>query len=463
MIESPNFYHQELERRKPADRVVVTAIDGETSLGNIEETFQGLKEGKTGLQRINPPVNATTNVVALNTYTVEDAGAYIRENLSRERRKGLTEKRFSSPTLIAVAVAHRMMRDNGMLDENGELSTDFDRRTFGNMISSSAGGIDMFADIAETLHEVELNPKTHITSHNRVVNSRYISPFAILRVEIEQVNAQVSSAVGAQGYSTVDVQACDTGLASFVNGYNAIRKGDAKVALVGGVDSLSRRLDVNIGAFGRSGALAPGDDPTRRNVLQADREGFRLGEGIAVAVLEDLEHAKARGATILAEVTGVSKTVDGGTKPTELEAENIGYSLASAWVTRRLEEGEPVDALPDVIVGHLTGTGYGDRVEPEGYRLAFGSEGISLIPVVANKEGLGHTLGASGALNAVNAIQMIQKGIILPFAGQENRDPAVSDLKLLTHPEEKDVKRAVAFSGGFGGFMSTVVLAAYRE
>jgi 3-oxoacyl-[acyl-carrier-protein] synthase II len=264
---------------------------------------------------------------------------------------------------------------------------------------------------------------------------------------------------GAQGPNFAVVSACATGGHSIGEAWETIRRGDADMMLAGGTEAPGS--ESLVGGFAAMRALSQrNDDPERASrPFDAGRDGFVIAEGAGVVVLEDLEHALARGAEPLAEVVGYGATADAS--HITLPAPG-GYGAVRA-IRRALEKaGLSVDDV-EMVNAHATSTPEGDPRELEAIKTLFGDR-AGEVSVTANKSMLGHTLGAAGAIEAVSTIMSLRTGIVPPTINLENPDEAAAGLDLTPNKaRHREMDVVVSNSFGFGGQNSALVFRRWAE
>jgi 3-oxoacyl-[acyl-carrier-protein] synthase II len=280
-----------------------------------------------------------------------------------------------------------------------------------------------------------------------------ISPFFI-PMGIANVGAgQVAIAFGPLGPNFATVSACATGAHAIGEAWETIRRGDADVMLAGGAEAAIH--EAVLGGFASMKALSTrNEDPERASrPFDEGRDGFVMGEGAGVLVMETLQHAQARGAEPLAEIVGYGATAD-ASHITLPAPGGIGAVRAAR---RALEKAgiSPTDV--DHVNAHATSTPEGDRAELQAIRTIFGA-GVGRVAVTANKSMLGHTLGAAGAIESIAVIQALRTGTVPPTINLERPDPAGEGIDLTPHrATQRDLQVALNNSFGFGGQNAALV------
>ena len=419
----------ESEARRP--RVVVTGMGAVTPLGlDVATTWEGLVAGHSGVAAITQfdPSRLTTRI----------AGEV--KNFDPSPVLDRKEQRRNDRYVQFALVASRQAMDQAGLPARleGELA----ERT-GVVIGTGIGGIETLAD--QILLMGQRGPDR-------------MSPF-LIPMAIGNLAAGVTAiAFGAQGPNFSVVSACATGGHSIGEAWEMIRRGDADVMIAGGSEATMH--EALVGGFAAMRALSTrNDDPERASrPFDRDRDGFVIGEGCGVVVLESLESARARGAEPLAEMVGYGATADAS----HITLPAPGGAGAVRAIRRALEKaGLSVD---DVVMvnAHATSTPEGDPRELEAMRTLFG-ERVGEVSITANKSMLGHTLGAAGAIEAIATIMSVRTGIVPPTINLDNPDEAVGLDLTPGKPRRREIEVAVSNSFGFGGQNSAVVFRRWHE
>lgn len=410
-------------------RVVITGIGALTSLGlTAEESWQGLIAGKSGAGPI-------TMIPEIEKYGIRFAcelkGFDPTDWIDRKEARRMD--RFAQ---IVIAAARMAETDSGI-----DIAAEPDR--VGASIATGIGGIKSFQDSYDMLLER---------------GADRLTPFAIPSIIPNMGAAWVSMTLGTQGPLSAQCAACAASNMSIGDGLDAIRLGRADVMLCGGTEAAITA--VSVAGFAAMRALSRrNDDATRASrPFDADRDGFVMGEAAAVLVLEELEHAKARGARIYAELLGYGVSSDANhitdPDPTGANpARAIRMSLADAGVG-------PGDV--DYINAHATSTPVGDSAETRVIKQVLGEEHAHQVPVSGTKGATGHCLGAAGAVEAMFAVRAITDGILPPTINLDTPDPSC-DLDYVPNVARKaDVRVALSNSFGFGGHNACIVLGRYE-
>ncbi|MBC1433446.1 beta-ketoacyl-ACP synthase II [Listeria welshimeri] len=403
-------------------RVVVTGIGAVTPIGNDAETsWENAKKGVNGvaeMTRLNPDDFPVKIAAELKDFDVEK---YL------EKKEARKMDRF---THYAIASAEMAVQDSGLVID------DSNANRVGVWIGSGIGGMETF----ETQFEVFLN-----RGHRRV------SPFFVPMMIPDMGSGQVSIRFGAKGINSTTVTACATATNSIGDAFKVIERGDADAMITGGAEAPITKM--SLAGFTANKALSLNPDPeTACRPFDKDRDGFIIGEGAGIVILEEYEHAKARGAKIYAEIVGYGATGDAYhiTAP----APN-GEGAARAMKMAIDDAGLTPDNV-DYINAHGTSTPYNDEYETQAIKTVFG-EHAKKLAISSTKSMTGHTLGASGGIEAIFALLTIRDNIIAPTIHLKNQDE-VCDLDYVPN-EARDAKVNVVMSNsfGFGGHNATLV------
>jgi 3-oxoacyl-[acyl-carrier-protein] synthase II len=409
-------------------RVVVTGLGALSPIGNDVATFwDGLLNGRSG--------------VALATrYDHNDIPyqitAEVKDFDPQRYMDPKTAKRTARFAQFALAAAGEALADSG-LDMQA-----IDRTRVGVVIGTSLGGTA----------EVEQQTLSFEARQHKRVDALYLPTFIY-----NMGSCHVAIAHDLHGPNTTPVMACATGTYAIGEAFRMVQRGDATIAVAGGSDAGVTAL--NAMAFGVIGAIAPaGDDPSRAvKPFDRNRKGTAGGEGCGVLILEQLDHALARGARIYAELVGFGATEDAF----HLTAPAPGGTYAALAMTRAMEDAElsPVDI--DHISAHATATSMNDSAETAAIHTAFGAH-AQHIAVSGIKSMLGHTAGAAGALAAVAAVKSIMHQVVPPTMGLDTPDPACDLDYVPNAARHTRVRTAMVNAFGFGGQNAVVLFAQYQ-
>jgi len=337
--------------------------------------------------------------------------------------------------LYAVSAATQAVEDARWVPDTEE-----ERERTGVMIGSGIGGLPGIEEAAV---------------HLRDKGPRRVSPFFIPSCLINLASGQVSIKYGFKGPNHAVVTACSTGAHAIGDAARLIQYHDADVMVAGGTEAAICRLGMAGFAAARALSTAYNDTPEKASrPWDRDRDGFVMGEGAGCLVLEEMEHAKARGAHIYAEVIGYGLSGDAYHVTAPAPDGDGGYrSMRSALRSAALE---PNDI--DYINAHGTSTPLGDEIELGAVKRLFGDAAYKL-SMSSTKSSIGHLLGAAGAVEAIFSILAVQNDIVPPTINLDNPSEGC-DLDLVPHePRKRTVRRAVSNSFGFGGTNATVIFA----
>jgi 3-oxoacyl-[acyl-carrier-protein] synthase II len=405
---------------------VITGMGMVTALGNdVASTWEGLVAGRSGIRTIASfDPSRLDSQVGGEAIGFDASGVLDRKELRRTDR-------YAQFGLVATAEA---LRQAGLPDRfDGELA----ERT-GVILGTGLGGVGTLVEGFTT---------------NALRGPGRISPF-LVPMGIPNVGAgQVAIQFGMTGPNFTTVSACATGGHAIGEASEIIRRDDADVMIAGGAEAAI--FEAMVGGFDAMKALSTrNDDPAGASrPFDTGRDGFVIGEGAGVVILESLDHAEARGAAILAELVGYGATAD-ASHITLPAPGGIGAVRAAR---RALEKAglEPADI--DHVNAHATSTPEGDKAELQAIRSIFG-EDAGRISITANKSMLGHTLGAAGAIEAIVTILSIREGCIPPTINLVDPDPEGAGLDLTANvAARREVRVALSNSFGFGGQNTALV------
>jgi 3-oxoacyl-[acyl-carrier-protein] synthase II len=408
-------------------RVVVTGLGAVTPLGlDVESTWSSLLAGESGAAEITQFDHADYKVHFACEVKDLDPTQWI------DRKDARRMDRF---THLILAAARQAEADSGI-----DIASEADR--IGASIATGIGGIRSFQECYDTL--VTRGPDR-------------VNPFAIPAIIPNLGAGWVSIELGTRGPLGSQCTACAASNMAIGDGLDWIRLGRADVMLCGGTEAAVN--EVGIAGFAAMRALSlRNDDPQRASrPFDAERDGFVMGEAGAVVVLEELEHAKARGATIYAEVAGYGLSSDAKhiTEPDPTGPVNA-FTMALG------DAGVAVDEI-DYINAHATSTPVGDSSESQMLKYALGEDNAYKTPVSGTKGATGHCLGAAGAVEATFTILSIRDGKLPPTINYEVEDPACDLDYVPNEARDADVKIAVSNSFGFGGHNACVVFKRFED
>lgn len=408
-------------------KVVVTGLGAVTPIGNnVADFWSGVKEGKVG---IGPITKFDTT-----DYKVKNA-AEVKGFVAKEFMDFKAAKRMEPFSQYAVAAAKEAYADAG-LDIEKE-----DAFRAGVIIGSGIG----------SLQEVE-------KSYARILEKgpNKVNPLMVPLMISNMAAGNVSIQLGFRGKCSNVVTACATGTNCIGDAFRTIQYGDADMMLAGGTEGCVCPL--GIAGFTALTALSASTDPLRASIpFDKDRDGFVLGEGAGVVMLEELEHAKARGAKIYAEVTGYGCTGDAYhiTSPAE-----DGSGAAKA-MELAMEEAQITPAQVDYINAHGTSTHHNDLFETRAIKKAFG-EAAKDVVINSTKSMIGHLLGAAGGVEFITCVKSMEDGFIHQTVGTKEADEECDLNYAIGSPVEKEIKAAMSNSLGFGGHNATILIQKYE-
>lgn len=407
-------------------RVVVTGLGAVTPIGNnVDDFWISVKAGKIGFDHITK-------------FDTTDYKCHIAAELKDFNPQDFMDrkaaKRMEPFSQYAVAAAKQAIDDSG-LDIEKE-----DPYMVGCAIGSGIGSLQAMERETQKLYE---------KGPNRV------NPLLVPLMICNMAAGNVSIQFGLKGKSINDVTACATGTNTIGEAYRSIQYGEADVMVAGGTEGSV--CPIGIAGFTALTALSTVDDPTKCSLpFDKNRSGFVMGEGAGVVILEELEHAKARGAKIYAEVVGYGCSSDAYhiTSPQE-----DGAGAARA-MTNAMSDAGVTPADVKYINAHGTGTHHNDLFETRAIKLAFGDEAANL-KINSTKSMIGHLLGAAGAVEFITCVKEIQDGFIHKTVGYETPDEEI-DLNYCKDSYEEPVEYALSNSLGFGGHNASILLKAYK-
>ena len=409
-------------------RVVITGLGIVSPVGNtVEEAWNSITAGKSGVKpmtRLNPDDYPAKVAAEIRDFDPEQCV---------EKKEARKMDRF---TQFAVAAAKMAVADAKLeiTDENAP--------RIGVWVGSGIGGMETFESQYKTFLER---------------GYRRVSPFFVPMMIPDMAAGQVSIYLGAKGVNSCTVTACATGTNSIGDAFKVIQRGDADAMISGGTEAPITQMSV--AGFCANTALSNNPDPaTASRPFDSGRDGFVIGEGAGIVVLEELEHAKARGAHIYAEIVGYGSTGDahhitapapdgeGGARAMKMAIDDAGLA--------------PSDI--DYINAHGTSTPYNDKFETAAIKTVFGDHAEKLA-ISSTKSMTGHLLGAAGGVEAIFTALAIENDVIPPTINLENPDPEC-DLDYVPNKARKaEVRAAMSNSLGFGGHNATIVLKQYEN
>ncbi len=407
-------------------RVVVTGIGTINPLGNsVEEYFSNLEKGVSGagpITHFDASLFKTKFACEVKNYNPADF--FDRKEV----------RKYDLFTQYALVASEQAMKDSGIDLEK------IDREMAGVIWASGIGGLETFYQEVKGFVEGGFVP-------------RY-SPFFIPKMIADIAAGYISMRYGFMGPNYCTVSACASSNHAMIDAFNYIRMGKADVMVTGGSEAAVNQPGV--GGFNSMQALSTRNDSpeTASRPFDVNRDGFVIGEGAGALILEEYEHAKARGAKIYAEMVGGGISAD-AYHFTAPHPEGLGAKKA---MKDALKDGGLNLEQIDFINTHGTSTPVGDPAELKGILAVFGDHAYKM-NINSTKSMTGHLLGAAGAIEALACIMTIDRGVVAPTINVEELDPVIDHKLNLTlgQPQERKVKYAMSNTFGFGGHNSTVI------
>ncbi len=409
-------------------RVVITGMGAVTPCGiGVEKFWNAMLEGKSGVSLIES--------IDTERHTVKIAGEIKDKDFNPEDYMDSKDaKRMDRFTQFAMVAADEAIADSGIDEAN------IDPYRIGVMVSSAAGGFKTFE-------------KNHMAMIEKGPTKG--SPFTVPMLIVDMASGRVSMKHGYKGVNKAVVSACATGSHSIGDSFRTIQYGDADVMVAGGCEATITTL--GIGAFTAARTLSKrNDDPEKASrPYDKDRDGFVMGEGAGVLVLEEYEHAKKRGAKIYAEIVGYGQTADAH----DMVAPDPEGKGAIKAMELALADAELKPEDIDYINPHGTSTGLGDVAESQAIAKIFGDkEQNKNLAVSSTKSMHGHMLGATGAVEGIICVKTITDSKVPPTINLDNQDEHVANLDYVPHKaRDKKVRAALSNSFGFGGHNATLI------
>lgn len=403
-------------------RIVVTGLGAVTSIGVGAKAFHDAQlEGKSGVRTIT-------------AFDPSDLSCHIAAEVDFEADRWLDRKerrRMDRFAQFAIAVGDMALEDSGL----NLAETDLER--IGTFVGCGLGGMASFEDGVKT--SLEKSPMR-------------LSPFFIPLLIGNMACAQVAMRYGFMGPSLDTVSACTSGADAIGQAFRAMQHGEADVCFAGGTEASI--TPIGIGSFSVIRALSTyNDEPERASrPFAAERDGFVMGEGAGMIVLETLEHAAARGARIYAELSGYGRSTD-AYHLTDPHPEGKGAALA---MQAALNEARLNPADIAYLNAHATSTPVGDAAETKAIKKVFGDKATA--PAVSSTKSMtGHLLGAAGAVEAIATVQAVHTGVLPPTINLHNPDPELDLDYVPNEAREASVDNAISNSFGFGGHNAALV------
>ncbi|WCK53012.1 beta-ketoacyl-ACP synthase II [Aneurinibacillus sp. Ricciae_BoGa-3] len=411
------------------NRVVVTGLGAVTPIGNnAAEFWDGLLNGKSGIDLIQS--------FDTSEYPAKIAGEV--KNFDPEQYLDKKDVKRSDRFVHFAVAAARMAVDDAKLDMSQE-----DAERVGVYIGSGIGGLGTW----EEQHTILLEK-----------GPRRVSPFFIPMMIANMASGQVSITIGAKGPNSAAITACASATHSIGDAFKIIERGTADVMITGGSEACVRRMA--LAGFSNAKALSTRNDEPQKasRPFDKDRDGFVMGEGAGIIVLESLEHAQKRGAKILAEIVGYGMSADAYhlTQPAP-EGEGAARSMRDALRDAGMKPEEV-----SYINAHGTSTEYNDKFETAAIKKTFG-EAAYKVAISSTKSMTGHLLGAAGGIEAIACVLALRDQIVPPTINYETPDPEC-DLDYVPNEARKmEVNTAMSNSLGFGGHNATIIFKKYTD
>lgn len=409
-------------------RVVVTGLGAVTPIGNnVKDFWAGVREGKVGIAPITK-FDTTDYKVKL--------AAEVKDFNAKDHMDPKAARRMEVFSQYAVAAAKEAYEDSGLNIEEE------DPFRAGVIVGSGIG----------SLQELEL-------SYGKILSQgpNKVPPLMVPLMISNMAAGNISIQLGFRGKCTDVVTACASGTHSIGDAFRAIQYGDADIMAAGGTESSI--CPTGVAGFTALTALTKSEDPMRASIpFDKDRSGFVLGEGAGVVILEELEHAKARGAKIYAEVVGYGATADAYHITSPIED---GSGAAKAMTLAMEEAGAKPEEI-EYINAHGTSTHHNDLFETRAIHAAFGPAAEKVI-VNSTKSMIGHLLGAAGGVEFITCVKSIEDGFIHQTVGTTEPGEECDLNYAIGAPVEKEIRYAMSNSLGFGGHNATLLVKKYEE
>lgn len=417
-------------------RVVVTGMGMVTPLGSgVMHNWGRLTAGESGLTnikrwKVGDIASHVCGVVPRTDCGDTGAGVLNPDDVVAPK----DQKKIDTFILYGIAAAQEAVKDSGYIAETEE-----QKCRAGVMVGSGIGGLASIADTALQLKEK---------------GPRRISPFFIPGALINLISGQISIEYGFKGPNHAVVTACATGAHAIGDAMRLIQLGDADVMVAGGAEAAV--VPIGVAGFAALRALSTGynDRPTEASrPFDEGRDGFVIAEGAGVVVLEEYEHAKARGAKIYGEVIGYGLSGDAYHITSPAEDGDGGYRAMIAALKRANVTPDQID----YINAHGTSTPMGDAIECRAVKRMLG-DAVKTVAMSSTKSAIGHLLGAAGAVEAIYSLKAIETGVLPPTRNLTNVSPDCQGINLVPNTaQEKKVRIALSNSFGFGGTNASLI------
>uniref|UniRef100_A0A650EJW4 3-oxoacyl-[acyl-carrier-protein] synthase 2 n=1 Tax=uncultured Candidatus Melainabacteria bacterium TaxID=2682970 RepID=A0A650EJW4_9BACT len=408
-------------------RVVITGLGAVTPFGvGVNKFWESLKSGKSGI--------ALSEAIDIDKHVSKISGE-VKDFNPEDYMEAKKAKKMDRYIQFAMVAADEAIKDAKIDSLDG-----IDPYKVGVIVSSAAGGFRTFEE-----------------NHIRIIEKgpNKCSPFTVPMMIVNMASGNISMKYGFKGINKVVISACATGSHSIGDAFRSIQWGDADIMVAGGAEATI--CDVGVGAFSAARTLSKRNDEPQRasRPYDKDRDGFVMAEGAAVLILEEYEHAKARGAHIYAEIVGYGQTGDAY----DVVAPAPDGSGAIKAMEFALADADMKPSDIQYVNTHGTSTGLGDKAESHAVAKVFGDkkENASLF-VSSTKSMHGHMLGATGAAEAIACIKAINENIVPPTINLDNQDEEVADLNYVPFKAvNAELHAALSNSFGFGGQNASLV------
>lgn len=416
-------------------RVVVTGLGMVSPLGvGVDHNWSEITNGKSGIRKIEHfDVSDISSQIAGIIPRGDGAGEYNADNFMEPKE----QRKVDEFIVYGMAAAQEAIEDSGWTPSNEE-----EQNRTGVLIGSGIGGLDEIYKTSTLMNER---------------GPRRISPFFVPAALINLTSGHVSIKYGYRGPNHSVVTACATGTHAIGDAARLIALDDADVMIAGGAEGAVCRLGV--AGFAAARALTTGynDRPTEASrPWDQGRDGFVIGEGAGIVVLEEYEHAKARGAKIYGEMIGYGLSGDAHHITSPAEDGNGGYRAMQAALKRAKLNPEDID----YINAHGTSTPVGDGIEFGAVKRLF-ANALDSVSMSSTKSAIGHLLGAAGAVEAIYSLKAIETGVLPPTLNLENPSENCQGMDLVPKvAKEKAVKTVLSNSFGFGGTNASLIMKA---
>lgn len=429
-------------------RVVVTGIGCITAGGNVEQSWESVLNKKSWVKK-NTKFDITNFKSKIASFVNIDDD-FIKKNINIVSIK--EKKRMDEVSYIAILSTYEALQDANIIDKNSisnecgkiEIEKSFNKEKFGTFIGSGIGGIKSFQEGVKTLFT---------RGENRV------SPFFFPSCLVNMCAGDVALKFGLEGAVMTHVSACASSTHSIGEAFNYIREGKLDYCVAGGSEMFV--CEIGVAGFDAMNALSTkyNENPEKASrPLDKDRDGFVIGEGSAILVLEELESARKRNAKIYCEIVGFGATCD-AYHITSPSPNGVG---ASRTMVMALKDADLDIKDVDYINLHGTSTAIGDDAEITAIKNTFNSC-VKKIAISSTKSITGHLLGSAGAIEAIFCVKALKEQIIPPSINIDNIDENCKDLNIITEPKKQHINIVLSNSFGFGGTNGSLIFKKYQN